>query len=162
MTSWPQTLEPQACSHLVLSFWISLGWGWWWSIWSMKGLRTDPVICWRFLWRWWPADQHRILDRLVWHHLGLVLFSFYASGRPGTPRLRWSELQVWVRGGLLEVLMVVWWGVQSGCGVSFKICYRTHSDCLPVVDSPQYWGMVSCSWLSISDLSTLMQRNLNI
>ncbi len=67
-----------------------------------------------------------------------------------------GELQVWRRGRLLEVLMVVWRGVQSGCGVFFQICNRSHSDCLPVVDSPQCWGMVSCSWLSLSDLSTLM------
>ncbi len=52
--------------------------------------------------------------------------------------------------------MVVWRGVQSGCGVFFQICNRTHSDCLPVVDYAQCWGMVSSSWLSLSDLSTLM------
>ncbi len=51
-------------------------------------------------------------------------------------------------------------GVQSGCGVFFQISNRTHSDCLPVVDPPQCWGMVSCSWLSISDLSTLMLSHL--
>ncbi len=110
----------------------------------------------KILWRWGPAGQHRISDRLVWHRLCLVVFSFSASGSPGTPRLRWSELQVSGRGGLLEVLMVVWRGVQSRCGVFFQICNRTHSDCLPVVDSPECWGMVSCSWLSLSDLSTLM------
>ncbi len=38
----------------------------------------------------------------------------------------------------------------------FQTCSRTHSDFLLVVDSPQSWGMVSCSWLSLSDLSTLM------
>ncbi len=42
------------------------------------------------------------------------------------------------------------WGV-------FQICNRTHSDYLPVVGSLQCWGMVSCSWLSLSNLSTLMQ-----
>ncbi len=81
-----------------------------------------------------------------------AFFSFSASGRPGTPHLRCSELQVWGRGGLLEVLLVVWRGVQSGCGVFFQTCSRTHSDRLPVVDSPQCWGMMSCSWLSLSDL----------
>ncbi len=55
-------------------------------------------------------------------------------------------------GGLLEVLMVVW----SGVGCFFQTCSRTHSNRLPVVDSPPCWGMVSCSWLSLSDLSTLM------
>ncbi len=40
-------------------------------------------------------------------------FSFSASGSPGTPRLRWSELQVWGRGGLLEVL-------KAGVGCFFK------------------------------------------
>ncbi len=122
----------------------------------MKGLHTVPVICWRSLWRWGPSGQHRISGRLVWHRLGLVLFSFSVSGRPGAPRLSLSELQVWGRGELLEVLMVVWRGVQSRCGVFFQICNRTHSACLPVVDSPQWWGMVSCSWLTLSDLSTLM------
>ncbi len=48
--------------------------------------------------------------------------------------------------------MVVWRGVQGGCGVFFQTCNRTHSDCLLVVDSPQCWGMASCSWLSLLDL----------
>ncbi len=48
------------------------------------------------------------------------------------------------RGGLLEVLMVF-----------FQTCSRTHSDRLPVGDSPQCWGKVSCSWCCLSDLSTL-------
>ncbi len=121
----------------------------------MKGLRTVPVVYWRSLWRWEPVGQHRISERLVWHRLGLLFFSFSASGRPGTPRLQWSELQVWGRGGLLEVLMVV----QSGCGVFFQICNRTHSDCLPVVHSPQCWGMVSCNWWCLSNLSTLNQNH---
>ncbi len=30
--------------------------------------------------------------------------------------------------------------------VFFKTCNRTHSDRLPVVDSLQCWGMVSCNW----------------
>ncbi len=36
--------------------------------------------------------------------------------------------------------MVVRRGVQSGCGVFFQTCSRTHSDRLPVVDCPQCWG----------------------
>ncbi len=28
----------------------------------------------------------------------------------------------------------------------FKNCSRTHSARLPVVDSPECWGMVSCNW----------------
>ncbi len=37
---------------------------------------------------------------------------------------------------MLKALIVVWRGVQSGCGVFFfQICSRTHSDCLPFVDS---------------------------
>ncbi len=28
----------------------------------------------------------------------------------------------------------------------FKTCNKTHSDRLPVVESPLCWGMVSCSW----------------
>ncbi len=50
--------------------------------------------------------------------------------------------------------MVLWRDVQSGCGVFFQTCNRTHQNHLPVVDSLQCWGMVSCSWLSLSDLST--------
>ncbi len=63
--------------------------------------------------------------------------------RPGAHHLHWYGVQVWGRWGLLEVLMVF-----------FQTCNRTHSDRLPVVDSPQCWGMVSCSWC-LSDLSTL-------
>ncbi len=37
MTSWPQTLEPQAFSRVVLLFFISFGWGWWWIVWSIEG-----------------------------------------------------------------------------------------------------------------------------
>ncbi len=48
---------------------------------------------------------------------------------------------------MLKVLMVVLRGVQGGCGVFFNTqFFRTHSDRLPIVDSPQCWGMVSCSW----------------
>ncbi len=55
--------------------------------------------------------------------------------------------------------MVVWRGVHGGCGVFFfQICNRTRSDCLPVVDSPQCWGMVSCTWRCLSYLSTLKQN----
>ncbi len=36
--------------------------------------------------------------------------------------------------------MVVWRGVQGGCGGS-----KRHSTSLLVVDSPQCWGMVSCN-----------------
>ncbi len=30
--------------------------------------------------------------------------------------------------------------------VFFQTCNRTHSNRLPVVDSPECWGMVSCNW----------------
>ncbi len=36
--------------------------------------------------------------------------------------------------------MVVWRGVQGGCGVFFQTCSRTHSDCLPVADPPECSG----------------------
>ncbi len=39
--------------------------------------------------------------------------------------------------------------------VFFQTCSRTPSDHLPVVDSPQCWGMVSCNCWCLSDLSTL-------
>ncbi len=41
------------------------------------------------------------------------------------------------------MLMVVWRGVQGGCGVFFQTCSKRHSNRLLVVDSPQCWGMVS-------------------
>ncbi len=47
--------------------------------------------------------------------------------------------------GLLEVLMVVWRGVQGGCGVFIQTYSKSHSNRLLVVDSPQCWGMVSCN-----------------
>ncbi len=43
--------------------------------------------------------------------------------------------------------------------VFFQICNRTHSDCLPFVDSPQFWGMVSCNWWCLSCISTLKQNH---
>ncbi len=55
----------------------------------------------------------------------------------------------WGVNGYVERCSERVWGV-------FQTCSRTHSDRLPVVDSPQCWGMVSCSWWSLSDLSTLM------
>ncbi len=54
--------------------------------------------------------------------------------------------------------MVVWRNVQGGCGCFFQTCSRTHLDRLPVFDTPQCWGMVS-SWLSLSDLSTLIRSH---
>ncbi len=32
------------------------------------------------------------------------------------------------------------------CGVFFHTYNKTHSDHLPVVDSPECWGVVSCNW----------------
>ncbi len=64
-------------------------------------------------------------------------------------------------GGCWRCFVVVWRGVQGGCGVFFQTCSRTRSDHLPVVDSPQCWRMVSCSWWSLSDLSTLMLSHWN-
>ncbi len=85
---------------------------------------TDPVICWRSLWRWGTAGQHRFSGRLMSHRLGLVPSFSCSFQRPGTCHLLLSAVQVWGRGGLLEVWMVVWRGVQSGCGV---IYIHTHT-----------------------------------
>ncbi len=123
-----------------------MGRGWWWSVWSMRGLRTAPVICWRSVWRWGPAGQHRFLGRLVTHSLGLVLSFFCSFWRPGTRHLLLSAVQMWGRGGL-----------QEGWMVFFQTCNRTHSDRLPFVDSPESWGRVSCNWWCLSYLSTLKQ-----
>lgn len=58
------------------------------------------------------------------------------------------------RGGLQEVLMVVWRDGQSvctvldgqnGCG-EFQIYSKTHPGLQQVIESPQCRGMVSCSW----------------
>ncbi len=157
MASWPQTLEPQACCHLVLKCWISLGWGLWCSVWSMKGLRTAPVICWISLWSWGSAQDFRKAIVTPSGPGAFFLFCFQKIWLT-------SSSLIWIAGvgerGLLEVLMDVWRGVQSGCGVFFfQICNRNHSDCLPVVDSPQCWGMVSCNWWSLSYLSTLKQNH---
>lgn len=40
---------------------------------------------------------------------------------------------------------------------AFQTCGKTLSGLQPVVESPQCWGMVPCSWWWISGLSTLMQ-----
>ncbi len=37
-------------------------------------------------------------------------------------------------------------GGAGGVNGVFQTCNRTHSDRLPVVDSPECWGMVSCNW----------------
>ncbi len=68
--------------------------------------------------------------------------------RPGTRHPLLSAVQVWGRGGLQEVWMAF-----------FQTCNRTYSDRLPVVDSPQCWGMVSCNWWCFSDLFTLKQNH---
>ncbi len=98
LSRWP--------SQPYLLSWVSLGRGWWWSVWSTRGLHTAPVICWRSVWRWGPASQHRISDRLVPHRLGLVphrlglVPSFSCSfWRPGTCHLLLSVVQVWGEGG---------------------------------------------------------------
>ncbi len=46
--------------------------------------------------------------------------------------------------------------------VIFQTCNRTHSDRLPVVDSPESWGMVSCNWKCLLYLSTLKQNHWKI
>ncbi len=118
----------------------------------MRGLCTAPVICWRAVWRrWWLAGQCRFLGRLVTHHLGLVPSFSCSFWRPGTHSLLLSAVQVWGRGGLQEVWMVF-----------FQTCNRTHSDRLPVIDSPQCWRMVSCNWWCLSDFSTLKQNHWKI
>ncbi len=53
-------------------------------------------------------------------------------------------------------------GLQEVWMVFFQTCNRTHSDCLPVVDSPECWGMVSCNWWCLSYLSTLKQNHWKI
>ncbi len=65
------------------------------------------------------SDLLKILVKMgmIVHNLGLVLFSFSASGRPGAPRLPRSELQVCgVAGGVngyVERCPERVWGVFS-------------------------------------------------
>ncbi len=97
----------------------------------------------------WPAQDFRQAAVTPSGPGAFSLFCFWKT---------WHALSllIWIAGmGRWGMLEVVWRGVQSRCGVFFQICNRTHSDCLPVVDSPRCWGMVSCSW-SLSDISTLM------
>ncbi len=42
--------------------------------------------------------------------------------------------------------MVVWRGVQGGCGVFFQTGNKKRSSRLLVVGSPKCSGMVSCNW----------------
>ncbi len=53
------------------------------------------------------------------------------------------------------------WGENTTLQV-FQTSNITHSNRLPVVDSPQCWGMVFYSWLSLSDISTLMMSHWKI
>ncbi len=46
--------------------------------------------------------------------------------------------------------------------VFFQTCSRIHSDRLPVVDSSECWGMLSCNWGCLSDLSTVKQNHWKI
>ncbi len=114
----------------------------------MRGLHTAPVICWRSVWRWGPAGQHRFSGRLVTYRLGLESSFSCSFWRHGAHHLLLSAVQVWGRGGLQEVWMVF-----------FQTCNRTHSDHLPDVDSAECWGMVSCYWWCLLYLSTLDQNH---
>ncbi len=44
--------------------------------------------------------------------------------------------------------------------VFFQTCNRTHSDRLPVVDSPQCWGMVKNSQAHV--FKTILKKKLHI
>ncbi len=56
----------------------------------MRGLRAITVICWRFLWRWGQAGQHRISDRLSGSG-AFFLFCFRKTWRT-------SSLLIWIAG----------------------------------------------------------------
>ncbi len=43
--------------------------------------------------------------------------------------------------------------------VFFQTCSKTHSARMPVVDSPECWGMVSYNWWYLSYFSTLKQNH---
>ncbi len=87
----------------------------------------------------WPAQDFRQTGVTQSAPGAFFLFCFQKTWRT-------SSLLIWIAGvgerGLLEVLMIVWRGVQSGCGMFFQTCSRTHSDHLPVVDSPQCCSFV--------------------
>ncbi len=64
---------------------------------------------------------------------GAFLLLFFLMIWCTSSSLIWSAgVEKW---GLLEVLMVF-----------FQICNITHSDRLPIADSPPCWAIVSCSW----------------
>ncbi len=86
----------------------------------------------------WSAQDFRQTGVL------LVLFSFLLP--EALAHLVFADLN-WKWGGGVA-------GGVTGCvercservrGV-FQTCSRTHSVSLPVVDSPQCWGLVSCGW----------------
>ncbi len=111
--------------HIIPKCWLGIMHEWlqWLNEWR---LCTALVICWRSLWRWGPAGQHRFSDVLVTHCLVLVLSFFCSLWRPGAHHHHLFSVQVWGIVGLLEVLMVVWKGVQGGCGVYFQTYNKTH------------------------------------
>ncbi len=124
----------------------------------MKGLRTAPVICWISLWSWGQLVSTGFRKAIVTPS-GPGAFSFSASRRSGS--LIFADLNCRCgERGVAGGVIIVWRCVQSGVWVFFfQICNRTHSDCLPVVDSSTVLGMVSCNWWSLSYLSTLKQNN---
>ncbi len=114
------------------------------------GKQQAPVICWRSVWRWEPAGQHRFLGRLVTHRHGL----------PGAFLLLFF-LKTWrASSSLICSAGVGERGVAGGeNGFFFS---RAHLVRLPVVDSPQCWGMVSCNWWCLPYLSTPKQNHWKI
>ncbi len=117
----------------------------------MRGLCTAPVICWRSVWRRRPASQLVVFRQagVTPSGLGAFLLLFFLKTWSTSSSLICSA---GVGGG----------GLQEGRMVFFQTCNRTHSDHLPIVDSPQCWGMVFCNWWCLSDLSTLRQNHWKI
>ncbi len=129
----------------------------------MRGLRTAPVICWRSVWRWggsWSTQVFRQAgDKLSCP--GAFLLLFFLKTWHTSSSLIWIVV-VGERGVAGVVWMVVWRGVQGGCGVIFQTYSKRHSNRLPGIDSPECWGMVSCNWWYLSYLFTLKHRHWKI
>ncbi len=119
--------------------------------WSVEDLCEDGAS--------WSAQDFRQTGVTQSGPGAFLLFCFRKSWRT-------SSSLIWIA-GVGERLVA---GGVDGCvercsgrvWFFFQTYSRTHSDHLPVVDSPQCWGMVSYSWLSLSDISTLILSHCKI
>ncbi len=101
--------------------------------------------------QWSVEDLCEDGNQLVTHRLGLVASFSCSFWRPSVRYHILSAVHLWGRAGC--------WRCEW---CFFQTCSRTRSDRLPVVDSPQCWGMVSCNWWCLSYLSSLKHSRWKI